>query len=277
MAATLDVIAARWSLTLDAPFANLTYNYVASATRADGQPVVLKLGVPNPEMRSEIAALRLYDGRGMVALLEGDAEAGALLLARVAPGVSLTTEHNDERATLVAAEVMRALRLPAPFEHPFPTLARWGEGFTRLRARFDGGSGPMPAPLFSRAEALYAELLVSSGAGVVLHGDLHHDNILSAGDGSWLAIDPKGVIGEAAFEPASLLLNPQDLHSWPDLNRVLARRIQILAEALAFEPERLRAWAEAKAVLSACWSIEDHGDGWQPAIALAERLVALRL
>jgi streptomycin 6-kinase len=274
---TIAQIAARWSLVMDAPFANLTYNYVAPGARSDGTPVVLKLGVPNPELMSEVAALRVYSGRGMVALLEADAAAGALLLARVSPGASLVTEHNDDRATLVAAEVMRKLRCRPPAEHAFPTVARWGQAFARLRSRFDGGSGPLPAPVFSRAEALYAELLSSSSSDVVLHGDLHHDNILAAGDAGWLAIDPKGVIGDPAFEPASLLLNPPGLENRASLDRLLARRIDILSEALGLEAERLRGWAEAKAVLSACWTIEDHGDAWQPAIALAERFAALRL
>jgi streptomycin 6-kinase len=169
------------------------------------------------------------------------------------------------------------LRCPPPAEHAFPTVARWGQAFARLRSRFDGGSGPLPAPVFSRAEALYAELLSSSSSDVVLHGDLHHDNILAAGDAGWLAIDPKGVIGDPAFEPASLLLNPPGLENRASLDRLLARRIDILSEALGLEAERLRGWAEAKAVLSACWTIEDHGDAWQPAIALAERFAASRL
>lgn len=267
----------RWSLRAGEPFPNLTYNYVAPAERADGVACVLKLGVPNKELTSEAAALRLFDGRAAVRLLEADADGGALLLQRVAPGTSLLAVEDDDRATLIAAEVMRALWRPAPPDHPFPTVARWAAGLARMRARFDGGTGPLPARLVQQAEAQFASLLDTSTAPVVLHGDLHHDNILASADGGWLAIDPKGVAGEPAYETGAIIRNPPGLLGWPNLERVLARRIHLLAGALGFEAERIRAWAFAQAVLSAWWSVEDHGHGWESAIALAERLAGLRL
>ena len=88
-------------------------------------------------------------------------------------------------------------------------MAEWGDGFKRLRARFGGGSGPLPSALVGEAEALFAALLDTAGAPVLLHGDLHHYNILAAGGGRWLAIDPKGVVGEPAFEVVALMHNPR--------------------------------------------------------------------
>ena len=80
----------RWLLRVEHPFAALSYNYVAPAVRADGTAVVLKLGVPNPELSSEIEALRLYDGVGSVQLLDADPQQGILLLERLLPGMMLT-------------------------------------------------------------------------------------------------------------------------------------------------------------------------------------------
>jgi streptomycin 6-kinase len=88
---------ARWEITALPPFP-LSYNYVASAVTADGTGVVLKLGVPNPELNTEIEALRLYGGRGAVALLNADAERGALLLERVQPGTPLANIEAYYRA-----------------------------------------------------------------------------------------------------------------------------------------------------------------------------------
>ncbi len=262
----------RWGLALGAPFA-LSYNYVAPAERADGSQVVLKLGVPNPELSSEAAALAHYGGRGCARLLDADPAGGALLIERLQPGTMLAALADDEAATRVAAGVMRALWQPPPAEHTFVTVARWGLGFGRLRARFGGGTGPLPTPLVARAEALFAELLASSAAPALLHGDLHHDNILAAERAPWLAIDPKGVVGEPAYEVGAFLRNPiERVLRAPDPTRLLERRIAIFAEELGFEPARLAGWGMAQAVLSAWWSIEDHGHGWQPAIALAERL-----
>ena len=276
----LEDCAGRWALTLASPFPNLTFNYAVPAIRADGTEAVLKVGVPNKELRSEAAALRAFDGRGSVRLLEADSEAGVLLLERLRPGAVLTTladESHDGAATVIAAEVMRGLWRPVPPGHDFPTVADWGQGFARLRARFGGGTGPLPRAQVEEAKALFAELLASSAAPVLLHGDLHHDNILSAERQPWLAIDPKGVVGEPAYEVGALLRNLwPDRHRHHNSGRLLERRAHQLAEALELDPERVRGWAVAQAVLSAVWSVEDGDDGWASALAGAEMLAAVK-
>lgn len=266
----------RWSLVAGGPFSNLSFNYIAPATRDEGAPVVLKLGVPHREVTTEIAALRLYDGRGAVRLLDADADQGILLLERLHPGAMLSTVADDIRATTSAAAVMRALWRPAPTDHAFPTIARWGTGFGRLRRRFDGGSGPFPAALVDQAERLFSLLLASAGEAVVLHGDLHHFNILSAERAPWLAIDPKGVAGEPAYETGALLRNPMPgLLAMPDVRRVLARRIAVLSDELGIDRARIHGWALAQAVLAAWWSFEDQGSGWRPFIACAALLATI--
>lgn len=270
--ALLHELAAAWSLTLQPYFANLTYNYVTPATRADGMPVVLKVGVPHPELLCEIAALRFFDGRGSARLLAADEARGALLIERLTPGHTLRALDDDDQVTLITADVMRRLWRPAPESYPFPTVARWGEGFTRLRRGFAGGVGPFPTRLVDAAERIYAELDASGAPAVVLHGDLHQDNILAAQRAPWLALDPKGVVGEPAYEVGALLRN---LPAWiapVEIAQVTARRIDLLAEALGFERERITGWAMAQAVLSGWWSYEDHGYGWEEAFAFAEVL-----
>src|SRR6266540_2476627 len=173
--------ARRWSLTVAPPFMPLSYNYVAPAARADGTPAVLKLGVPHRELTSEVAALRVFDGRGAVRLLDADPDRGFLLLERLLPGTTLVplVPEEDERATVIAAGVMRGLWRPAPEDAGLlPTVAGWAAGFNRLRARFQGGTGPLPAALVARAEAIFAERVAAAeGPPVLMHGDLHHDNI----------------------------------------------------------------------------------------------------
>jgi len=267
----------RWSLTVGAPFDPLSYNYVAPAVRAEGTDVVLKVGFPNPELLAEMDALKIYAGRGIVQLLEADHDQGVMLLERLKPGTPLSGIMDDQRATSIAVQVMRQLWQPVPFEHSFPTVEKWAAGLKRLRLRFDGGTGPLPAHLVEEAERLFEELIGSMDEPMLLHGDLHHDNILAAERQPWLALDPKGLVGEPAYEVGALLRNqlPQDLKT-PQASRILRRRIDQFAEELGFDRQRLCAWGLAQAVLSAWWSIEDHGYGWEEAMACAELLSAQR-
>jgi streptomycin 6-kinase len=248
----------RWSLTLGEPFP-LTYNYVTRATRADGSAAVLKLAPPAGELRFEAAALEHFAGTGAVRLLEADIAAGALLLERAEPGSLLSAVHerDDDEATRIAATV--GLRLHRPADRPFRTVEDWAvAAFGWLRDRYGGGSGPLPAELIDRAEREHAELVASSSPPVMLHGDLHHDNVLISERG-WLAIDPHGVLGEPAYEAAGLLRNPPGVGSRPDLRALLDRRVAVLAEAYGVDRERIRGWGRAHNVVSVLWSHEDGG------------------
>jgi streptomycin 6-kinase len=219
--------------------------------------------------------LRTWDGRGAVRLLEADEDAGVLVLERAEPGASLW-ELTDERATVVAADVMRRLWRAADPAVELPTVVEWGRGFARHRAAHGGGSGPLPAALFAAAERRFAQLCATAGEPVLLHGDLHQGNVLSAArEPGWLAIDPKGVVGEPAYEPGAFLRNPIDGPApFADPAATVRRRLDLLAGALRLDRVRLRDWAFAQAMLSAVWSLEDHGGGWEGAVAWAELLAA---
>jgi streptomycin 6-kinase len=269
----------RWRLTFAPPIAyrSYAYHYIAPATCSDGTAVVVKVHAPTNEFTQEAEALRLCEGRGMVRLLDYDMNDKALLLERLEPGTPLSQLADDDEATFQAAAVMRQLWRPVPPVHPFPSVIDWGRGFLRLRQRYEGGNGPFPAALLQEAESLFAELSTSMAESVVLHGDLHHENILAARRVPWLAIDPKGVIGEPAYETGSLLRNRlPDLRDAPQAVRVLTRRVDLLADVLDLDRMRVRDWAMAQAVLSAWWIIEDGSDNWEEQITCAELLAAIK-
>ena len=261
----------QWSLSHVSPLTNLSYNYVAVALR-DEVRVVLKLGVPNPGLDCEIEALRHFGGRGAVKLLEADRQRGALLLEGLVPGETLASLSDEEEATRIAARVMRRLWRPPDGQHAFPTVAEWASGLKRLRQRFEGQTGPLPRGLVEKAESLFQVLLNSMDQPVLLHGDCHHDNILSHGS-DWVVIDPKGVIGERAYEVARFLHNPvPGFLNTPNPRDVVLRRVEIFGDELGLDQGRLLAWGFCKTVLSAWWSIEDHNNGWQYAISCANIL-----
>ncbi|HKD76282.1 MAG TPA: aminoglycoside phosphotransferase family protein, partial [Ktedonobacterales bacterium] len=197
-----------------------------------------------------------------------------MMLERLEPGVTLRTVADDEQAMRSAAAVMRQIWRPVPANHPFPIVADWHQGFARLRQHYAGGTGPFSPALIARAEAIYAELMASTAPAVLLHGDLHQDNILAAQRMPWLGIDPKGLIGEPAYEVGSLLRNFfPDLWQTTNPGAVLARRVAVLAEELGFERERIRGWGIYQAVLSALWSVEDEGLPGTDALRCAELLI----
>ncbi len=273
----LAACARRWDLTLGPPFA-LSYNYVAPATRADGTPVVLKVGYPGRELQTEIAALRLYAGRGICRLLDAVPEDGSLLLERLLPGTALwdAPHVDDAQAAMITAGALLALHRPLPADYSFPTTADWGRGFTRLRAAFGGTTGPFPAALVDQAAGLFADLLASQAPPVLLHGDLHQGNILGAERAPWLALDPKGVAGEPAYEVGAFLRNPlPGLLQTPDPRGLLSRRVAIFAERCGFPRDRVRGWGLAQAVLSAWWTYEDHGRVGADALAVAALLAGI--
>lgn len=277
--ATIEACAARWSLEVGPPFLPLYYNYVATATGADGARLVLKICFPDDEAPTEREAMRLFDGRGAARLIEADEERSALLLERLDPGTKLSElcDADDEAATSAAVEVMRRLLRPAPSVHEFPSVADWGKGFARHRVNFKGTSGPLPARLFDEAEALFRDLNASASEPVLLHGDLHQGNIIAATREPWLAIDPKGIVGDAAYEVGALLRNPNDrIMSWPDFPRVTARRIRQLSEELGFERERVRGWGLSQAILASIWSCEE-GTNLDFGVACAEVIAAVKV
>lgn len=127
-----------------------------------------------------------------------------------------------------------------------------------------------------RAQRLLAGLWPSNRTDVLLHGDLHHGNIVSAARGPWLCIDPKGYVGDPAFEAGAFLVDPLDVvrghHGLPGL---LARRLAVLSAELGLGEDRLAGWAYVRAVTAEVWNVLDdgvvHGGPLRVAHALARK------
>jgi len=262
----LDLTAKRWSLTLGPHFPGIRINYVAPASRADGTACVVKISRHVDETRHEIAALRLWDGVGAARLLDADADRGALVVERLEPGTMLVdlARSDDAAATNIAAAVLRQLWRSIDDSAGLQSLASWCAAYERNREALSRGDRGFPADVFQRADALRQELLVSSPSPVVLHGDLHHFNVLRAQRAEWLAIDPKGLSGDPCFDVCQFFRNPDDMPT--EVNR---RRLDQFCAELGLDRERTKAWCFVHAVLDACWDYED-GNSWERTIAYAE-------
>jgi streptomycin 6-kinase len=265
-----------WQVRLDAPYPELSVNYVAHGMRADGMPVVLKVCIPGTESRTEREALSLFDGHGAVRLLAVDESRNAILLERAVPGRELRTVLDDEQATHIAVTVMQRLWQPPPAQHSFPAVDDWLRNMSEKAPRLMPPGHPFPQAWLQRALALHRELTAMPQPHVVLHGDLHHMNILSSEDRMsakrepWLAIDPFGVIGEAVCETGPLLINQlPDPPTHDAVRTVLHRRVRQLADELHVDMVRLAAWGVVRAVVSGYWTVESHGDDWQDVLTVA--------
>lgn len=267
----------RWGLKVLPPF-KLNYNYVAPAQREDGSRVVLKIGfTDDPEFKTEIEALGVFNGEGIAKLLEVDRENWAILIEQVTPGVPLSTIKDDAEATKILASVIKRLPKPLLENNGFITISDWMKAIPEYRAKHPGSSGPLSATLVEKAEKLFDELIATSEEPMLVHGDLHQDNILSSDRDGWLAIDPKGIAAERAYETAAMIRNPYEMmKDVPDIKDVLTRRITILSEELQLDPTRILKWALAQTVLSAVWNVEST-KGPEHAIMVAEVLDTITL
>jgi streptomycin 6-kinase len=224
-------VAREWGVELGPPFALSNYSYVAPAD--DG--AVLKAVPPeNGESDEEADALELWNGEGAVRLLRHDRERRVLLMERARPGTDISELPEDE-ATAIAVDVGRQLWRPArePFRWIGDHVPRWLDEAERST---ESGRGLIP-----QARELYAALDV--GRTTLVHGDLHHHNILSAG-GRYVAIDSKAMLGEPEFDVPSFLWNPLSYRMRLD---VTERRIAAFAAA-GLREERIRAWSLIRGV-----------------------------
>jgi len=248
----------------------------------DNQPMVLKvIKRPGDEWRSgEI--LQAFDGNGVVRV-HGWAP-GAVLMERLRPGnslVEMALKGRDEDATDILADVIQqmswresaksSLKLP----NTCATVEDWARGFKRYVAT---GDGQIPNRLVEAGRRVYLDLCATQRQPRLLHGDLQHYNVLFDSDRGWLAIDPKGVIGELEFEIGAVLRNPIERPELFLSRSTIERRLKQFTSKLNLDFERALAWAFAQAVLSAIWTIEDGFvvEATNPSLRLAEAIRPLR-
>ena len=236
---------------------------------SNGNPVILKVGSLSDEMNSG-TVLDAFQGAGTVKVHKSDH--GAVLLERLDPAtelVELVRAGRDDEATHILANT---IGLMANHEPPpgSPTLFDWARGFDRYISEHSGG--PISLHLVREAESVYRALVVSQRQTMLLHGDLHHYNVLFDSTRGWIAIDPKGVVGELEYELGAIIRNPVELPDFYISRAVVERRLMQLTATLGLDHDRALRWTFAQAVLSAIWDVEDGFTvtGDHPALRLAE-------
>jgi streptomycin 6-kinase len=267
--ARLHQFARAWNVDVDV-VVHARLSLVAYGSCGDRLVVLKVLKEPGDEWWSgEVASA--FDARGMARVYEH--AGGAMLLERLRPGQPLTRmaiSESDEQATSVLACVVAAMS-PGPPPRHAPSVEQWVDGFDRYVLSGDRRIG---SAVVANARDVFVDLARSQRTTRLLHGDLQHSNVLLDADRGWVAIDPKGVIGEVEYELGAMLRNPSER---PDLYTdpvTIERRVDQLASELSLDRRRIVGWAFAQAVLSAIWEIEDGGSSGptHPSLVLARAL-----
>ena len=238
-----------WGLSSAGPPFVYAFASLAYPVDAHGTPAVLKLQFPDRESEHEADALEAWNGDGAVRLIARDDARRALLLERLEPGTPLT---GHDGAVEVLLGLLPRLWVPAP--EPVHALAeesaRWAE---TLQRGWEAAGRPWERRLLDGALDYLAELPRTQGEQVLLHQDLHPDNVLAAEREPWLVIDPKPLRGEREFAAAPIVRAPELGH---DRRAVLGRLDRLCAE-LGLDRERARGWTVAQTL---AWGTNDRAE-----------------
>lgn len=248
LAETLRASLDRWSLAADGDLFATRTGFLQPVHTAAGDAAILKIShSPEERFGAEVMAWWAGEGAAKVLAHEGD----TLLLERATGERSLAAMARggeDDEATRIICTAAGALHGCGgkPLQGLTPLDVRFQSLF--LAAESHGG-------LLARCADAARDLLAAPQDVVALHGDLHHGNVLDFGPRGWLAIDPKGLLGERGFDFANLLRNP-DPESAKAPGR-FARQASVVAQAAGLDRTRLLMWALAWFGLSAVWMVED--------------------
>lgn len=236
------------------PLNNLSYNYVLSGF-LDNKPIILKLGLDDDALTLEASSLQAFAGFGGMKVLL--AQKGFLVLEKAVPGISLKSyfPSKDNDSIEITCNIINVLhQAPIPKTSKFPNIHDW------LKRLDHDTSNKNLKNYLHKARDIGDQLLATAPDSVLLHGDLHHENIIKHGD-NWVVIDPKGVIGEPAYEIATFIRNPiPELLKSRNIARIINNRIAYFAYKLKIKPERIKGWCFVQAVLAWVWILEDGGN-----------------
>lgn len=252
----LNRLETHWRISQIIPYSNLSYNFVAHAIQQDGYEVVIKLSCDKALIENELRALKYFKGNGSIQLIDYLQQENALLLQKAVPGTLLNQAVDlsiEDKIDAYAKVVNSIAALPFNDQH-YPHVASWCEAIDRI---ID--------PIFSsdlvlKARTIKNELLNSIKHPCLCHGDLHQQNIVLH-EAQWLSIDPKGIIGEVAFEAAAFdILTQEEIAEGKNQTCVIKHRVKLLAGRLNIDVKRLLDWLFIRIMISAQWLIEDNAD-----------------
>lgn len=253
----VSLLSDKWDLSNATPVDKMSWNYVSKALQHQRFPVILKLSWDLELLESERAALMHFAGSGVIQVRDYDKEHGALLLQQAIPGNTLKSIYPDKLIYVMnafASIIHKIADVAAPVDYKFKHVREW------LSAIDNAKTDAIPQRYLDKAKIIKEYLLQTHGREILLHGDLHLENILNNGS-EWLAIDPQGIIGEIEFEVAAFdLIGKEEIERYKSISNIIYERIDLLSEMVGIQSSRLTGWIYLRIIMSALWFIEDNGN-----------------
>lgn len=253
----------KWGLTLGAPAAEIKVNYIAYVALGNGEQAVLKVGVPHDDFSAEMEALAIYQGRGINRLIDCDKTLNAMLLERLRPGEMLDSVESASERSEIAARILQNLHaIPPPLNHTLPHFMDWMQSaFADARNCEDPARARGYIEQIERVESMMEILMEPDEPQMLLHGDLHHWNILSDAERGWMAIDPKGVIGASCLDVGRFINNAMGFSATAAQKRAILREaVAIFSAVLGENEERMFAGAFCDKIMGSSWGLKHKPD-----------------
>ncbi|MEV0055630.1 aminoglycoside phosphotransferase family protein [Saccharopolyspora shandongensis] len=264
----------KWNLAPDGEVASGEASLVVPVLRADGERAVLRFQMPKEETRAALLGLRIWDGSGIVRLLDHDPANCTMLLERLDGSRTLASVADDDEAMGILADLLRQLTaVPAP-----EGLRGLGEIAAEMLDQAPQAVSALTNPadqrLLRSCAAAVADLVDEPGDRL-LHWDLHYGNVLAGEREPWLAIDPEPLAGDPGFDLWPALDSEWDaVVATGDPIRVVHRRFDLLTGALGLDRERAAGWTLGRVLQNSLWDVEDGATSLAPSqVAMAQAML----
>ncbi|MGE0171261.1 MAG: aminoglycoside phosphotransferase family protein [Oligoflexales bacterium] len=201
-------------------------------------------------------ALEIFSGRSCVRLLKRESRSQILEYVDGPSLLEMTQQGHDDESITIMAKTLNKLHMSSDDLGSIQDLPTLREFFSALYHQ----AKEAPSSIFGEGAHMADKLLATEQDKRVLHGDMHHENVLLSKERGWLAIDPKGVFGERTYDGANIFLNPKEMPELVEDEDRLGRVADILAQEMNLDRSRLLRYAFVHCCLSASWSIEDGED-----------------
>ena len=252
----ISILSEEWGFEFIDSIGNSKFNFIGLVQlNLNKKLAILKTAPPSSTLMKEASCLKSFNSTA-VSVYHVDPMLNAILI-EMRPGPtlkSLVINEQDSTATTIICNIISQLQaMPVPYNDEFTNISTFINDFQFLKGHIDDRA-------LIKCQTLYDELCSDSSEDILIHGDLHHDNILQCGN-HWKIIDPHGYIGNPVAEIGPMIFNPIDyfLENAP-LKKIIEKRLKTIIELLPFDPKEVKGWAYCRTLLSAAWDIENFGN-----------------